>query len=224
VRATTWDELTIKPAAQTHIRVACIVALGAPGSCVPASSVASDSKTIDWAKARDDNDKWAQTASPADVALLRTVTERLQTARTLSQPTRKSLFVIKFFDEVVSPDDVRPPFVAKETLAIKDITLTKPIDASLLSRIYPVSAIRNGVAARVNMQCDIEINLRLLCRDQGTINLVSTGASETVDIIRAFRFATYQFASTLQLMPKDKNGNDVVGRQLKFAMTWQLPK
>lgn len=225
VRAATWDDLSVKPSEPVHIRVACIVAaaFGVPGSCVPASDIASDSKTIDWAKARDYNDRWARTANPADVALLRIATERLQTARVPAQAVRKSLFVVRFFDEVISPSDARSPFVEKETLTMNDITLAKPIDPDVLRRLYPVLALRADVAGRVRMTCDIQNNLTLLCRDQGIIEVSRTDENNMIEMRRAFRFSTYQFVSTFQLMPNDRNGNSVVGRQLKFAIAWQLP-
>lgn len=223
VRAATWDDLTAKPLEPVHVKVACIVAFGASGSCVQASDVASDSKTIDWAKARDDNDRWVLTAKPADVALLQIAAERLQTARTQKESTSKSIFVIRFFDEVISPNDARPPFVPKETLAMSDVALAKPIDTNLIGRLYPVMAIRNATIARVTMACDIQNNLKLLCRDHGTVAFGPIDETQKDRLARDFRFSTYQFASTLQLMPKDKNGNDVIGRQLKFSVAWRLP-
>jgi hypothetical protein len=225
VRAATWDSLADKPLQPRHIKVACIVTatFGVPGSCVPASDVAPGSKAVDWAKLRNDNDAWIRIATPEEVALLRIVTERLQTARAPSQTKPKSMFVIRFFDEIISPADARPPFEAKEALTMNDVTFAKPIDGNVLSKLYPVLALRNSATARVSMSCEIEPNLKLLCRDSGDIELRTIGETETRDISQAFRFATYQFASTLQLAPQDKSGKSIVGRQLKFAISWQIP-
>lgn len=226
VRAATWDGLTIKPLQPIHVQVACIVIaeFGVPGSCVRASSIAPESKVINWVKARDDHDRWERTASQAEVELLRIATERLHTARTQGHKSPKLMFSVKFFDEIIAPRDARPPFTSKSTMTMNDIVLTKPIDGGVIRRLYPVVALRNNVAARVRMICDIENDLKLLCRDQGAVELAATGLVDNETMIHDFRLATYQFASTLQIAPKDKNGIDVTGRQLKFAISWQLPE
>lgn len=227
VRAATWDSMAVKPDKPVHFRVACIVigSFGLPGACVPASSVDENGKTINWAKARDDYDQWERTADPKDVALLRVVTERLNAARAPKSRIAKSLFAIQFFDEVVSPEDARAPYALGDALAFSDIKLTKPIDGALLSWLYPTAALRNGVSAQVLLVCDIQPNLKLLCRDQGRINLAGTGAIPDSDrAIHDFRFATYQFASTLQLEPMSLKGDSVAGRQLKLYMSWKLPE
>jgi hypothetical protein len=226
LRAATWDELSIKPSEPVHIQVACIVAakFGAPGSCVPASDIASESKTINWANARDSNDRWASTANPADVDLFRVATERVQMARIPVQSAKKTLFVVRFFDEVISPSDARPSFVSKDSLTMNDIILDRPIDSDVLRRLYPVLALRNGVAGRVSMACDIQDKLTLLCRDPGKVDISRQYGPNLSEISKAFIFATYQFVSTFKIMPKDKFGNSVIGRQLKFAISWQLPE
>jgi len=226
VRAATWDQLAQKPTEPVRFKVACIVfaAFGVPGSCVAASQLAAGTKTIDWAKVRDENVTWERNANPMDVALLRVITARLQTARAPMLLASKSLFVIMMFEDTVGPGDARASFVEGDALSMNDIRPARPIDGTLLGKLYPVTALRNEVTARVTMTCDIQPNLRLLCRDQGKIDLFATDATDTTGMIQDFRFATYQFASTLQLEPTSVNGDALGGKKLRFSILWKIPR
>jgi hypothetical protein len=227
VRAATWETMPDKPAKPVHVRVACIViaSYGLPGACVPASSIEAGAKTVNWVKARDDYDRWERVAAPAEVALLRVVTERLNAARAPEQQIAGSVFAVRFFEEVVAPEDARAPFAAGDTLSLADVRLTKPIDGSLLSRLYPAAALRGDVSARVVIACDIQASLKLLCRDQGKVDLSATGmTSDPGRFVHDFRFSTYQFASMLQLEPTGLKGGSVAGRQLKIALVWKIPQ
>lgn len=226
VRAATWDMLTIKPARPVHVRMACIVLdrYGAPGACVPASQVPPGQDTIDWPSIVDDDRQAGRSGNPSEAELHRVAGLRISAARTSERPATKNLFVIRFFEEVVSPTDARPPFAPGDALTMQDVVLARPIDRALMQVLYPAVAMRYSVNARVTMTCRIEPSLKLLCRDPGAI-VTEPGdiGTLTPTLIKDLRFSTYQLASTIALAPKGRDGQDIVGKDVKFSIRWQLP-
>lgn len=173
VRAATWDELVVKPVQPVRLRLACIVFVpsGAPGACVPASFIEPGQKTVDWAKVHNPVGQAAPSEKPADPELLRAATRRIDAARVVVPGGAKDVFAIRFFDEVISPDDERPPLALTfdEDLKMRDVTLAEPLDPGIMKMLYPPVAMRYSVNATVSMTCQIEMSLRLLCRDPGVI-------------------------------------------------------
>lgn len=226
VRAATWDELESQPSEPVQVRVACMVFMpfGAPGSCVAASRLGTGQTVANWPKLRDEEARAQQSGNQADVAIRGVAEDRISTLRLAGDPSAKPGFVIRIFDEVVSPADARPHSSTSETLGLNDVTLTKPIDFGLIKALYPPAGLRYSVSARVALQCRIEATRKLLCRELGTIQIGGGNFDEdTKTLQRSFRFATYQLASTLQLNSKSRAGEDVTGRNLRLAITWAVP-
>lgn len=226
VRAATWDQLAVKPSKPVSVRLACIVwGFGAPDACVNASLITQGQKTIDWHKVREVDDLAQESATAADNQIREIAQVRIDSVRITARSGGKDMFVIRFFEEVVSPADARPPFSPGEALTMQDVILKKPLDGTLIQALFPIVAMRYSVTARVNVTCHVEPDLRLLCRDLGTINAepANVGAG-TLDLIQSLRFATYQLASTMELEPKSKNGDDIVGRDVRFGILWTLPR
>lgn len=231
VRAATWRELEYKPDRPTTVRLACIVFWfnGAPGACVSAARLPLGKKTIDWVRARQEEVEAEKTEDPAALALRRTAERRISTLRMpapfdLQGDNKFSYYSIRFFDETISSTDARPAFKENETLSLGDVTMAKPLDADLLPDLFPAIALRYDVTARVVIRCRIEKTLRLLCRDPGTVDMQPGNVDLIDEISEAFRLVTYQIASTIQLQPKDKDGRNVAGRDLKIALRWTLPE
>lgn len=227
VRAATWDGLSSKPSEPVQVRLACIVfvASGAPGACVPASLLPVGQKTVDWPAIRNGNDVADRSANWGDVEMRRTSALRIDAARIHPQPVGKGMFVIRVFEEIISPADARPAFVPGEALTMQDVTLAKPLDGSLLQALYPVLAMRYSVTARVTVICKIEESLRILCRDLGKIQSDPSEIGEwTPELMHSLQFSTYQLASTLKFEKKDKNGNDISGRNIKVSIVWKIPE
>jgi hypothetical protein len=225
VRAATWDELGVKPKLATHVRLACIVIRinGGAGNCIPAARLPQGQKTVDWAKALDDATQ-AGAGSPEELALRNAATDRIDTALLVAQPHPDTLLEIRIFDEVISPQDVRPPFVAANTLSYRNVAFAHPLDPTLLADLYPAGAVRNSVDARVSVTCHVEPSLKLLCRDPGTFEVLNEGvARPTTYILHSLLFATYQAASTVRLEPKTKDGHDAAGQNLTITLHWKIP-
>jgi len=226
VRAATWDDLPFKPSNPVNVRLACIVLAkyGIPGGCVPASRITSGLNAIGWAVIRDNYEHVGRYQNLTDFALLQTANQRIATARLPPQPDSKNMFVIKFFEEVISPSDSRPIFFEGKRIDMKDVNLAKPLDDSLFQVLYPPLALRYSATARVTMSCQVEDNLRLLCRDPGMIDIdTNIPAESRRDLITSMRYATYQLASMMEIEPKSKDGQEVVGKQLRIRVTWKLP-
>jgi len=92
------------------------------------------------------------------------------------------------------------------------VTLAKDFDPDILRVLYPVSAQRYQMSARVTITCQIEPTLTLLCREPGRIdNEQGTPPENAQGIYAALVFASYQAASTIRLAPRAKDGSDVTG-------------
>lgn len=227
VRAATWDSLAVSADEPVHVRLACIVfALsGGPGNCVPASLVPTGQKALDWDAVLEASSIARNTASPEDAAILDAAARRLKTVR-LAPSSEEHLFVIRFFEETVSPADARPPLelTLDRDLTTRDVIFAEPLDTGLLQALYPAIAMRYSVNAVVRVTCRIEANLKLLCRDPG---VVTASPSEipgyTDQLMEDLRFSTYQLASTIKLAPKGADGRDVAGRNLSFVVRWSTP-
>jgi len=78
VRATTWDDLAVKPAQPVQLHLACIVFVpsGAPGGCIPASFIKPGQKMVDWPKVFA-----AAERATVDTELLKAATRRIGAAR-----------------------------------------------------------------------------------------------------------------------------------------------
>lgn len=221
VRAATWDSLSTKPTEPMRLRLACIVwnVSGAPGACIPADRLPQGQKTADWIELRRH-----QADGPA-AELQNVATRRIGASRLGAKPGQKHMFVIRVFDETISPADAREPFSLGAALTLNDARLVQPLDGSLVQHLYPTAAVRAGIIARVVVTCKIEFTLRPLCRDPGTFQVdPSTASSLTPDIREDLLFATYQLASTMKLEPKTNDGREVRGRNLRIAVTWKMPE
>ncbi|WP_411341369.1 hypothetical protein V6U71_05870 [Sphingopyxis sp. J-6] len=228
VRAATWDELGVTLDRPVPVRLACIILVpsGGPGNCVPASLVPPDQERVDWDKILEASHKAGRSASRVDAALFKAAARRVKTLR-LFPGDQNMLFSIRFFEEVVAPSDARPPFAAasEPALTTRNATFAEPLDGQLLQMLYPAIAMRYSVNAQVRLTCDVGSDLKLLCRDHGTV--MSDPAEVpgyTAQLMEDLRFATYQLASTVKLQPETTDGQDVVGRQFRFIVRWALPQ
>ncbi|HEV7314231.1 hypothetical protein [Sphingopyxis sp.] len=228
VRAATWDELEIPLDRPVPVRLACIIFVpsGGPGNCVPASLVPPGQERVDWDKILEARDKAERSTSRVDAALFKAAARRLKTLR-LFPGDQRTVFSIRFFEEVVGPADARPRFaVAPEpALTTRNVLFAEPLDGRLLQMLYPAIAMRYSVNAQVRVTCDIGADLKLLCRDRGTVfSNPAEVPGYTAQLMEDLRFSTYQLASTIKLQPKTADGQDVAGRQFAFAVHWSLPK
>lgn len=226
VRAATWDAMANKPREAVRLRVACIVIadFGMPGFCVPASQIADTEKTVDWIKVSDAAQAWARTANQTELSVIQTVVSRVQTARFKPERVGDSMFTVRLFEDVVGPEDEKPAFATGQVLGLADVTLVRPLDPATIRWLYPAPALRAGVAARVTMTCNIQSDLKLLCRDAGQIHLMPDMQAPSAEMLAPmFRMATYQLASILQLQPKARDGQDVAARQLQLTIDWRMP-
>lgn len=224
VRATTWDDLAVKPTQPVQLHLACIVFVpsGAPGGCIPASFIKPGQKMVDWPKVFA-----AAERATVDAELLKAATRRIAAARVAAPAGGKAIFAVRFFDEVVSPSDERPPLALTldQDLTMRDVALAEPLNPSLMKALYPPVAMRYSVNARVRVTCKIETNLTLLCRDPGVIEAQPHDIGEyTYNLMEALRFSTYQLASTIRFHPKTNDGRDVAGRNFRFAVRWSMPE
>jgi hypothetical protein len=180
---------------------------------------------VDWDKILEASDKAERSDSRVDAALFKLAARRVKTLR-LFPGDQSMLFSIRFFEEVIAPADARSPFAAaaEPALTTRDVTFAEPLDGRLLQMLYPAIAMRYSVNAQVRVTCDIGGDLKLLCRDRGT---VTSDPAEvpgyTPQLIEDLRFSTYQLASTIKLQPKTTDGQDVAGRQFRFIVRWALP-
>lgn len=231
VRAATWDWLSAAsakptPAAEMHVKVACIVfyPLGAPGACIDAARIPAGASTVDWAALRA-QDEAELMAGPADVLARREVVVlRLSALRMKAQAATPPRFAVRVFDEAVGPGDARPAATPAPLFNFGEVALEAPLQGELLEALYPVRALRDELRARVEVRCRIEPSRRLLCRDPGKVTLLPYLVREDSDEIEAaFRLATYQLASTLQLKPEAKDGRPVAGSDLRLVINWEMP-
>lgn len=227
VRAATFDQLADKPAQPKRLRLACIVLdrFGAPGDCVPASRLPLGQKTVDWASIHDIQPDLNQLEPAAETALRRVAGQRISTARLAERPKTKNLFVIRVFEEEISPADARPAFTpSEEPLPFTELKLAKPIDGELVRLLYPALALRNSVTARVSMICRVTEKLTLLCRDPGSVVTMPNYMGPMAPALEeAFRFSTYQLASTLSFAPDSVSGQAIAGKDVRFAIRWLMP-
>lgn len=226
VRAATWDELAVRPDRPVTLRLACPVMIisGAPGTCVDAALVPPGQKTLDWERIRSLDDANMQAAGAADRALRLAANLRINAALLTARPASKEMFVVKFFEEVISPADARPPFLDADAPLITGL-VRKPVDSAVLINLYPTLAVRYAVAARVSMICRITDALRLLCRDPGTVEFAADPPVEVRGAIAySLRHATYQYASVIRFEAKNKDGEDVAGRAFRVSLRWEIPQ
>lgn len=191
-----------------------------------ASLVPPGQERVDWGKTLEADDKAERSARPADAELFRAAARRVKALR-LFPGDRSTLFSVRFFEEVIAPTDARPRFAAapEPALAMGDVTFAEPLDGSLLQALYPAIAMRYSINARVRMTCTIGSDLKLLCRDRGTIVYDPADIPEyAAQLIGDLRFSTYQLASTIKLEPKTADGRDIAGRQFTFAVHWAVPE
>jgi hypothetical protein len=228
VRAATWDDLKVALDRPVPVRLACIIFVpsGGPGNCVPASLVPPGQKRIDWDKILEASDKAGRSASRDEAALFKVAARRVKTLR-LFPGDQSTMFSIRFFEEVVAPADARPPFAAapQPALTTGKVRFGEPLDGQLVQMLYPAIAMRYSVSAQVRVTCDVGADLKLLCRDRGTvIPNPAEVPGYTEQLMEDLRFSTYQLASTIKLQPKTNDGQDVAGQQFVFAVRWALPK
>ena len=227
VRAATWDVLSAKVDKPTHVRLACIVLRinGAPGACIPEAMLPPGQTTVDWTKLRAD-DRAASAGNPAGLDLADVANERITTSLLTTHPSPDNMVEVRIFDEVVSPEDARAPFApAGDALNWSEVTLARPLDGSLLADLYPPAALRANVEARVTIVCHIQPSRRLLCRDPGAFQILKSDQSPPAPyVLHTLLNASYQMASTILLEPTTGDGCDVIGRDLKVALRWQIPK
>ncbi len=233
VRAVTWDTLDNPPSEPQQIRMACLVVptIGVPGSCVPASLLTPGQTTTDWLELAEQAEEAARLAPPEQFALQAVAQGRIATMRLKRRPSAGAIFEIRVFEITVSPEDSRPPFVAGEAMLLGDVGLARQIDGTLLGTLYPPFALRYELTSKVTITCRIKKDRSLLCRDPGVVQLDQDIPARlpsplddlTLFLKRDFLFATYQAASTVEVNAKDKYGRDVIGRDVIFALTWQLP-
>lgn len=227
VRAATWDDLTIQLEQPVHIRLACIVLVpsGDPGNCVPASLVPLGQKTVAWDKIMVAAQKASGSANPTEAALFKVAARRLSALRLVAGDS-KTLFSVRFFEEVIAPTDARPTMAisSKPDLTTRDVAFSEPLDANLLGALYPAIALRYSVNAQVRVTCKIEPDLKLLCRDPGIIvSSPSEVPGYTDQLMEDLRFSTYQLASTIKLEPRSVDDGDVAGRNFRFVVRWSMP-
>lgn len=228
VRSATWDDLAIRLEKPVPVRLACIIFVptGGPGNCVPASLVPSGQERVDWSKILEAAEKAERKALPRDAALFSVAARRVKALR-LFPGERGTLFSVRFFEEVIAPADARPPFATASApvLTMAEVRFAEPLDGQLLQALYPTIAMRYSVNAQVRMTCNVGADLKLLCRDPGTvISNPAEIAGYTEKLMEDLRFSTYQLASTIKLNPKTADGQDVTGRQFAFAVRWALPR
>jgi hypothetical protein len=226
VRAETWDRLAVKPDRPVTVRMACVVWMnGQPGACVNAALVPPGQKTVDWKKIRERADLADRSAAPMDVRLRAIAGERIGAALVGERPKDGPTIAIRIFEEVISPADARAPFREGDAPLVKSLSLTKPVDRELAKGLHPAIAIRHGVNARVTMVCRITAVLRLLCREPGTIEFApGTSAALQALLTPDLRRATYQFATLLNLLPTNKDGEAVAGRAYRVIVGWRMPE
>ncbi|GMM60900.1 hypothetical protein [Novosphingobium pituita] len=225
VRAATWDALTNKPSASSHVRLACIVWThsGAVGACVAASLVPAGQATIDWGQLRAADKAAERSAKSVAASLNYVAAQRIHTALLTARRDSPIIFVVRFFDEVVAPADAREPFSPGETVMLRDVTLKRPLDGTLLADLYPNIAVRKTIKAHITVSCLIEPSLELLCRDPGSIQLNPAEiGSDTDEVVKDFRFSAYQLVSTLQPEALDKAGHSVVGKLLRVTVAFSM--
>lgn len=220
VKAATWDTLRDPPRQPVEFRLACIVFLpgGAPGRCVDAALLNPRKRQVDWRALTEAADR-ALTAGPS--ALLDIAQTRVTTLRLKPPSDRKPHFEVRLFRVVVSPQDAMPAYMAGPALTAADFTFATPINGALLTANYPTRALRSDVTAKVKLTCLVQPTRKLLCRDPGEI--VTAGFSDA-GIVNEFRLASYQIASTFELAPQDKRGEDIRGKSLTFTINWQIPR
>lgn len=228
VLAATWDKLEIKPTEPVKVQMACLVIAraGVPESCVPASQIPTGQKTIDWAISGNPNASPDQQVSEHELNMISVAASRLRSAR-IASVKNQGLFTVRFFEVTLSSADERAPFAIAGDMALnsQSVEFSQPLDPKLLTDLYPPAAMRWAAPVRVKLLCNISQDLRLLCREPGSfvyrrVNFVQDEARMVEDV----RLATYQLASTIRLKPKDKNGQDVAGRDYAFSVSWQLPQ
>ena len=221
LKAATVAELHELPKEPERLHLACIVLQpwGAPGRCVNASEIPADRSEADWDEVilRIPN---YQPNQRIKSDIFKAAETRVGLSVLKRSENREPRFEIRFFDVVIDPSDARVEAIPASVLATKDIVFAKPINGSLLTAFYPTVALRHSVEARVTMTCLIEDSRRLLCLDPGTVELSNASMPE---LVRAFRLATYQIASSFDLAERDKAGNLIMGKALKFTIVWKLP-
>ncbi|WP_143146678.1 hypothetical protein [Novosphingobium sp. NDB2Meth1] len=220
VKAATWDALREPPRGPVEFRLACIVfqPFGAPGRCVDAALLDPRKRQVDWRALTEAADR-ALTAGPS--ALLDIAQTRVSVLRLKPPADRKPHFEVRLFRVVVSPQDAMPAYAPGPALTSADFTFATPINGALLTANYPTRALRSDVTARVKLTCLVQPTRKLLCRDPGEI--VTAGFSDA-GIVNEFRLASYQIASTFELAPQDKRGEDIRGKSLTFTLNWQIPR
>lgn len=220
VKAATWDALREPPRGPVEFRLACIVfqPFGAPGRCVDAALLDPRKRQVDWRALTEAADR-ALTAGPS--ALLDIAQTRVSALRLKPPADRKPHFEVRLFRVVVSPQDAMPAYVPGPALTSADFTFATPINGALLTAHYPTRALRSEITARVKLTCLVQPSRKLLCRDPGEI--VTAGFSDA-GIVNEFRLASYQIASTFELAPQDKRGEDIRGKSLTFTLNWQIPR
>lgn len=226
VRAETWDRLAVKPDRPVTVRMACVVWMnGQPGACVNAALVPPGQKTVDWKAIRERADLMDLPARPMDLRLRAVASERIGGALVTARPDDAATVAIRFFEEVISPADARAPFREGDAPLVKSLSLTRPVDRELAIGLHPVLAIRHGVNARVSMVCRITEALRLLCREPGAIEFApGTSAALQAELTPQLRRATYQFATLLNPLPTNKDGEAVAGRAYRVIVGWRMPE
>jgi hypothetical protein len=90
-----------------------------------------------------------------------------------------------------------------------------------LTAHYPTRALRADITAKVKLTCLVQPSHKLLCRDPGEI--ITSGPADPGSV-NAFRLASYQIASTFELAPQDKRGEEIRGKSLTFTLNWQIPR
>jgi hypothetical protein len=220
VKAATWDTLRDPPRQPVAFRLACIVFQpgGAPGRCVDAALLDPRKRQVDWRALTEAADR-ALAGAPS--ALLDLAQTRVSTLRLKPPADRKPHFEVRLFRVVLSPQDAMPAYVPVPALTSADFTFATPINGALLTAHYPTRALRADITAKVKLTCLVQPSHKLLCRDPGEI--ITSGPADPGSV-NAFRLASYQIASTFELAPQDKRGEEIRGKSLTFTLNWQIPR
>lgn len=215
VRAATLGVMAKPPALPVTVRLACDISpyTGEPRRCVPAGDLA---RLRTWADF--DVAAAAFEAAPDEGGgdgAARAAYERVRTLRARPSADERSRKLMAF-TLVVAAADGLPPLPPAETLAEGEVAFEEPALTS--NQLYPETALRNEDQARVAVNCRVQADRALLCRDAQ----IEPSGQLRPSTARLFVLLTYQLMSLRRAAPLTRDGRPTVARDVVLKANWRL--
>jgi hypothetical protein len=212
VKSAVLDAAESQPAKPVSFDFICMAsAEGAIFDCIPGSNALPPKATwLDFIRIAGVDEK--KSADHSLVALARLQARRTVLRERTGSPKTYLIRLSETLDPAAHVELAKPTRVVTS----KELHFATVPDGRLMSRLYPMAALRNGTGARVTARCRVQNDLSLFCYGGKTNESVRPGDAED------FVMATYQLWSAARVDPKTVDGQDAVGAEAELSINWQL--